>query len=215
MFSQQVAVTNPVIFQVNSSWLVSEISAHSFIVSFADKFFVVHEVKLIPCRELTRTDETCKTLEMINILLSSSHYLGGGNGLVAACTSCTKPAEGVWVCVRERQSEWAVSAQDVCERETEWVSSECTGCVWERQSEWVSAQNVCERDKEEWVSEWVSVCILWCALLASEEATNSSNSKRKINKGNCLAEKSIVAMYIHIVWVYFKVSSKWVSSPWL
>lgn len=68
----------------------------SLIVSLAHQLLVVHQVELVPSGELSGAYETGEALQMIHVLLSPSHHLGGRDWLIATSATSTKfPVECV------------------------------------------------------------------------------------------------------------------------
>jgi hypothetical protein len=67
----------------------------SFIVTFADKSAIVHQVELIPSGELLVALEAGKALEMIHVILSSPDNLCWRDGLLTTCTFGPEPSRKV------------------------------------------------------------------------------------------------------------------------
>lgn len=55
-----------------------------FVISFTNQLFIVHQIKVITRLKLNMTHSAHKTLEMINIIMSSTDGICGWNTMTAS-----------------------------------------------------------------------------------------------------------------------------------
>jgi len=59
---------------------------HRLVIGFTDKFFIVHQIKLVAGVELTATHRAGEAFEVIDVILCSTDYLCRWDALLAART---------------------------------------------------------------------------------------------------------------------------------
>jgi hypothetical protein len=61
-----------------------------FVIGFADKFAIFHQIKFVARVQLTATENALKAFQMVDVMLRSSHNLRRSDSLIATRTFGTE-----------------------------------------------------------------------------------------------------------------------------